>query len=136
MPTAPTSEGISERPSDSDLASQILVLIGHAPEGYAPTTGTTEAFRRATKKQLLDCAQRLGLTGVSKLTKDELAGRVDAAFAELRKSPDPVVPTNGGPGRAGAQRSGRPSVRSSISAPRPPSRRCLKTSPGATGMTG
>ena len=36
-----------------------------------PSGGSAELFRRATRQQLLDCAQQLGLTGVSKLNKDD-----------------------------------------------------------------
>ena len=58
-----------------------------------PSTATGQLFARATRKQLLDCAKRLGLQGVSALTKEELAGRVHVAFEGIR----PVAaPTNGG----------------------------------------
>jgi uncharacterized protein len=76
-----------------DLASQILVLVGQDPGGFEPSATTGQLFARATRKQLLDCAKRLGLQGVSALTKEELAGRVQLAFEEIR----PVVaPINGG----------------------------------------
>jgi len=49
MPTEPTSEG--------DLVSQILTLVGEDPGAFEPSGSTGDLFRRATKKQLVDCAQ-------------------------------------------------------------------------------
>jgi hypothetical protein len=68
-----------------DLASQILALAGHEGSGAAPSPG--DLFARATKKQLLDCAAALGLKGVSKLSREDLAGRIEVAFAGLRAAP-------------------------------------------------
>ncbi len=70
--------------SELDLASQILVIVGQKPDARLPSFTSDELFRQATRKQLLDCAQTLGLTGVSKLVKEELAGRVKVAFDGLR----------------------------------------------------
>jgi hypothetical protein len=70
--------------SDLDLASQILVIVGQKPDARLPSFTSDELFTQATRKQLLDCAQTLGLTGVSKLVKEELAGRVKVAFDGLR----------------------------------------------------
>jgi hypothetical protein len=70
--------------SELDLASQILVIVGQKPDARLPSFTSEELFRQATRKQLLDCAQTLGLTGVSKLVKEELAGRVKVAFDGLR----------------------------------------------------
>jgi hypothetical protein len=83
--------------SAQDLASQILALIGHDASASAPAAG--DLFARATKKQLLDCAARLGLTGVSKLSRDDLAGRIQVAYAGLQNAAGetevPEVGTNG-----------------------------------------
>ena len=79
----------------TELASQILDLVGHDPKAAPPAGGSAELFRRATRKQLLDCAQRLGLTGVSKVNKDELADRVEKAFQGLR-GPVPAAPRSNG----------------------------------------
>jgi hypothetical protein len=84
MPTEPTSEG--------DLVSQILTLVGEDPGAFEPSGSTLDLFRRASKKQLVDCAQRLGLTGVAKLAKDELAARIQVAFEAAR---GPLAPTDG-----------------------------------------
>ncbi len=76
----------------TELASQILNLVGHDSKAPPPSGGSAELFRRASRKQLLDCAQRLGLTGVSKLTKDELVARVQSAFQDLRPATSPAAP--------------------------------------------
>jgi hypothetical protein len=92
----------------TELAAQILDLVGHDPKIAPPAGGSAELFRGATRKQLLDCAQRLGLTGVTKLNKDELAGRVEKAFQGLRApaaagNGAPVAaPANGAPAAAGS----------------------------------
>src|SRR5262245_2544302 len=78
----------------TDLASQILRLIGHDP-GHPQVTA--ETFRKCTRDQLLDLARRLGLPGVSKLTKELRAGRVQSAFEDLAHRD--VAPA-GGPGNA------------------------------------
>ena len=70
--------------SETALASQILVIVGQKPDARLPSFTSDELFEQATRKQLLDCAQTLGLTGVSKLVKEELAGRVKVAFDGLR----------------------------------------------------
>jgi hypothetical protein len=93
MPTEPTSEG--------DLVSQILTLVGEDPGAFEPSGSTLDLFRRASKKQLVDCAQRLGLIGIAKLGKDELAARIQVAFEAARGPLAPAdgeasVPLNGG----------------------------------------
>jgi hypothetical protein len=89
----------AETTAGQDLASQILLLLGHDPK-HAPPEVSAEAFRRCTRDQLLDLARRLGLTGVSKLAKDVLASRVQLAFEELARSGGP--PGNGEPGTGAA----------------------------------
>lgn len=96
--------------SDAELASQILTIVGQKPDARLPSFTADELFEQATRKQLLDCAQTLGLTGVSKLMKDELAGKVKVAFDGLRAAiarsesgqsrkadagEPPVIPENG-----------------------------------------
>src|SRR5215469_16283771 len=73
-----------EMTSDSALASQILVIVGQKADARLPSFTSDELFNQATRKQLIDCAQTLGLTGVSKLVKEDLAGRVKVAFDGLR----------------------------------------------------
>src|ERR1700690_2998357 len=76
---------------DINLASQILSLLGHDPKAPPPLGGSAELFRHATRKQLLDCAQHLGLPGVSKLGKEDLADRVQSAFHGLRPGGTPAA---------------------------------------------
>lgn len=71
-----------ETTSNADLASQILGLLGQ-------DTATAEVFRRCTRDQLLEIARRMGLTGVSKLSKEVLAGRVLAAYENLIRAGAP-----------------------------------------------
>jgi hypothetical protein len=73
-----------ELTSETDLASQILVIVGQKADARLPSFTSEELFDQASRKQLLDCAQTLGLTGVSKLVKEDLAGRVKMAFDGLR----------------------------------------------------
>src|SRR5690348_4541071 len=84
-------------PAADDLASQILALVGHEGSGGG-VTSPGDLFARATKKQLLDCADALGMKGVSKLSREDLAGRIEVAFAGLRASPVDAgaAPLNGG----------------------------------------
>ncbi len=70
--------------SETDLASQILVIVGQKADARLPSFTSEELFDQATRKQLLDCAQTLGLSGVSKLVKEDLAVRVKVAFDGLR----------------------------------------------------
>ena len=72
-------------PTTDDLVSEILALIGY--EGTARTSAPGDLIARASKKQLLDCAARLGLKGVSKLSREDLAGRIQVAFAGLQAVP-------------------------------------------------
>ena len=76
-------------PAANDLVSEILALIGRDAGENTPSSG--DLFARATKKQLLDCAARLGLTGVSKLSREDLAGRIEVAVAGL-SMPETQVP--------------------------------------------
>ena len=73
-----------ELTSETDLASQILVIVGQKADARLPSFTAEELFNQATRKQLLDCAQTLGLSGVSKLVKEDLASRVKVAFDGLR----------------------------------------------------
>src|SRR5262245_21069795 len=76
-------------PAADYLVSDILALIGR--EGSEGASLPGDLFATATKKQLLDCAARLGLKGVSKLSREDLAGRIEVAFAGLAGLP-PIAP--------------------------------------------
>jgi hypothetical protein len=73
-----------EMTSETALASQILVIVGQKADARLPSFTSDELFNQASRKQLLDCAQTLGLTGLSKLVKEDLVGRVRVAFDGLR----------------------------------------------------
>ena len=81
-----------ELTSETDLASQILVIVGQKADARLPSFTAEELFNQASRKQLLDCAQTLGLTGVSKLVKEDLA----ISQAAKEKSFKEIL----GPGRA------------------------------------
>lgn len=73
-----------ETTSASDLAAQVLLVLG-GDVNLSPATarGSADVFRRGSREQLLDCAKRLGLTKISRLTKEALARRVQEAFERL-----------------------------------------------------
>ena len=72
-------------PAADNLVSEILALIGRDGSESASVPG--DLFASASKKQLLDCAARLGLKGVAKLSREDLADRIEVAFAGLAGLP-------------------------------------------------
>ena len=124
-------------PSADNLASEILALIGR--DGSERASVAWGSFRAAPrKKQLLDCAARLGLKGVSKLSTRGLAGRIQVAFAGLAGGRRGSALTSGAGAvgrRRARERRRRRSRRSSTSAPSPTPSRCPRTFPGATART-
>src|SRR5262245_11391657 len=72
-------------PAADSLVSEILALVGR--DGSETASSPGDIFANASKKQLLDCAARLGLKGVSKLSREDLAGRIEVAFAGLTGLP-------------------------------------------------
>ena len=96
-----------ELTSETDLASQILVIVGQKADARLPSFTAEELFNQASRKQLLDCAQTLGLSGVSKLVKEDLASRVKVAFDGLRAAIARSATGNGSaPGSAPATENG------------------------------
>ncbi|MEA2700167.1 MAG: uncharacterized protein QOI66_4438 [Myxococcales bacterium] len=88
----------SDNASLATVAAQILNAIGHADSGPATTRPpAAENFLRCTRDQLLGFAKSLGLAGISKLSKTDLAARLQVAFAGFTAKSDGV--TNGGPKR-------------------------------------
>jgi len=76
----------------AEVASEILLLLGQDPRAAGtPGSVSIEALRKCTREQLIEYARRLGLTGVAKLNKDLLAGRIQSA---LDRSP-PESPNAG-----------------------------------------
>src|SRR5215471_18197218 len=86
----------TETASSADLASQILGLLGQDPAHGTAGEVTAEVLRRCTRDQLLEMARRLGLTGVSKLSKDALSARVLTAFEEAVSAENDTVASGGG----------------------------------------
>src|SRR5947208_1380017 len=72
--------------SPSDVAAEILALLGHDPARPMAGAATLDGLRGHTRDQLLDFARRLGLTGVAKLTKDVLAGRIHLTLERILQS--------------------------------------------------
>jgi len=65
----------------ADAVSEILLSLGHHQNGNGHGAGISlDVLRKCTRDQLVEYARRLGLTGVTKLTKDVLAGRVQLAL--------------------------------------------------------
>ncbi|HET6280968.1 MAG TPA: DUF4912 domain-containing protein [Polyangia bacterium] len=81
-----------ETTSADDLAAQILLVLGSDLDSPRDGAGSAEAFRRCSRDQLLECARRLGLTKVMRLTKEALARRIQQAFDKLPRS---AAPANG-----------------------------------------
>jgi hypothetical protein len=67
---------------DEGRLSEIAALLG-MPDPAALAQVRAESLRQYTHRQLLEIARRLGLPGVSRLTKDALAARLGKALAEL-----------------------------------------------------
>ena len=75
--------------SFAEVASEILVLLGHDPRAASPPGALSlDALRKCTRDQLAEYARRLGLTGVAKLNKETLAGRVLHALDQQAPAPD------------------------------------------------
>jgi hypothetical protein len=88
---APQASSSNNNASLAGVAAQILNAIGHADGGPATATRrapAAENFLRCTRDQLLGFAKSLGLAGISKLSKTELATRLQAAFAGLTAKSD------------------------------------------------
>ena len=117
-----------------NLASEILALIGRDRRCWLRRRAWVTCFAQAIEKQLLDCAARLGLKGVSKLSREDLAGRIEVAFAGLAAAAAGDTPSWSRRRDACGNGGGR-SRRSSTSAPATKPSRCLRTSPGATATT-
>lgn len=67
----------------TELASQILSLIGHEGGAATDPEQVGRALRACTREQLLSFARTLGISGVTKLAKDALAGRVGATLSAM-----------------------------------------------------
>ena len=63
-----------------DVAHEILLLLGVDPRATSAGPVSLEALRKCTREQLIEYARRLGLSGVAKLNKELLAGRIQSAL--------------------------------------------------------
>src|SRR5262249_60159996 len=80
------SDPVAEEPrSPATLLSRIRALLGFSPDQGDPrfAAPSLEALLRRTRRQLLVCARDLGLTGIARLRKNELATRFQAALERV-----------------------------------------------------
>jgi hypothetical protein len=77
-PASPPASPLASAPAVA--ASEILLSLGHQNGNGHASSVSLEVLRKCTRDQLVDYARRLGLTGVTKLSKDVLAGRVQLAL--------------------------------------------------------
>ena len=68
-----------DAPPGGDVLSRIAEMLGLE----ADLGATLESLQRQTRAQLVEWSQRLGLTGVTRLTKDALAQRLQQALEAL-----------------------------------------------------
>jgi hypothetical protein len=73
-----------------------LALLGHDPARALASAVVLDALRSRTRDQLLDFSRRLGLTGVAKLTKDVLAGRIQLTLERMLQTSAATTSRNGG----------------------------------------
>jgi hypothetical protein len=81
------------------VASEILLLLGLDPRATSAGDVSLEALRKCTREQLIEYARRLGLSGVAKLNKELLAGRIQSALDRSpsgRSQPDGSQPGSNG----------------------------------------
>ena len=69
----------------ANILGQIRELLGLRPDASLAelTAPSPDALLRFTRRQLLDCADHLGLTGLTRLTKEGIAKRFQEALAAL-----------------------------------------------------
>jgi hypothetical protein len=90
---------MSQEPASSGgIVSRIRELLGiESGDAEAELSGLSlEALLRLTRRQLLDGARYLGVTGVSRLTKDVLASRFLEVLRTLVPSAEPEAPEKSG----------------------------------------
>jgi len=73
----------SGKPTEDKVLSSAAAALG-LKSGDELTKLDRKALSEYTQKQLFECAKRLDLKGVSKLSKNELAARVASEFSERR----------------------------------------------------
>ena len=104
--TQSRSRTSAERAGLAGIAAQIFAAIGHTdgPSSSA-SAPSVESFLRCSRDQLLGFARSLGVAGLSKLSKAELATRLHALVADIpgvsgAVKQAPAAKTPGAPGAA------------------------------------
>ncbi len=75
----------SGKPTEDKVLSSAAAVLG-IKSGDEVTKLDRKGLSGFTQKQLFECAKRLQLKGVSKLSKDELSARIAGDFAARRAS--------------------------------------------------
>src|SRR3954465_10727891 len=70
---------------DEGSLAEVAALLG-VPDAEALSEVRTESLRRHTHRQLLEVSRRLGLSGVSRRTKDALAAKLGKTLPELARA--------------------------------------------------
>src|SRR4051812_6915420 len=73
---------------DEGSLAEIAALLG-VPDADALADVRTEVLRQRTHRQLLEVSKRLGLSGVSRLTKDALAAKLGKTLPEVARAQSP-----------------------------------------------
>jgi len=76
----------SKTNAPADVAGRILALVGEDAARAGDAEAMTQALRATSRDELLGFARDLGVTGVSKLAKEPLAGRVAVVLVAARPS--------------------------------------------------
>jgi len=82
---------MSQRTTQStDVITQVREMLGLGREASPLSSLRLDDLLRTTRRRLLDCARALGLSGLSRLTKDAIAQRLQNALqAVIRTLPEP-----------------------------------------------
>jgi len=85
-----------EAPPSATIISHIRKLLGLSGDQGELGALSLEALLQRTRRQLLDCARYLDLTGIQRLTKDALAGRLQQVLRSLaaRATPEAEEPSD------------------------------------------
>jgi hypothetical protein len=81
---------LDEHSSGGNLR-EVAAMLG-APDAAALAAMGMESFRKRTHRQLLEAARRLGIVGLSRMTKDALAEKVWESIAGDSKAVPAAAP--------------------------------------------
>src|SRR5256885_7691426 len=105
---------------DEGSLAEVAALLG-VPDAAALAEIRFESLRRRTHRQLLDISRRLGLSGISRLSKDALAAKLGSALSELASARLPPKAESRRDGRPKAETRPAPSAPAPTSTPAPAS---------------